>query len=250
MKTAKQLRAVAWNTLTGRYWIAVLASIIATVLGGASGSSGGTATGSGSANAANVSTQMQTNIPPEAMAVITTIVGIIAAVVLISCLVLLVIGGAVELGYNAFNLRMYETREKPSLNLLFSRFHIFGKALLLRILIIVKTLLWTLLFFIPGIIASFRYAMAPYVLAEHPELTASEAIAKSKELMAGNKWRLFCLHISFIGWILLSLVTLGIGYIFLAPYMKAAETAFYLELTGRQAATAQAATVETAPAQL
>ena len=96
-----------------------------------------------------------------------------------------------------------------------------------------KIFLWTLLFIVPGIVAAFRYAMAPYVLAEHPELTASEAIEKSKQMMAGNKGRLFCLQLSFIGWFLLACLTWGVGFFFLAPYTKAAETGFYLDLTGR-----------------
>ena len=60
-----------------------------------------------------------------------------------------------------------------------------------------------------------------------------EAIGRSKELMMGNKWRLFCLQLSFIGWNLLCVLTLGIGYLWLTPYQNAAETAFYLEVTGR-----------------
>ena len=74
-------------------------------------------------------------------------------------------------------------------------------------------------------------------------MTASEAIEQSKVMMAGNKGRLFCLQFSFIGWYLLAALTAGVGSIFLAPYTKAAETAFYLDLTGRlpQPATAYAA---------
>ena len=70
-------------------------------------------------------------------------------------------------------------------------------------------------------------------MAENPDMGVMEAIGRSKELMMGNKWRLFCLQLSFIGWNLLCVLTLGIGYLWLAPYQNAAETAFYLEVTGR-----------------
>jgi hypothetical protein len=70
-------------------------------------------------------------------------------------------------------------------------------------------------------------------MAQHPELTATEAIEQSKQMMATNKWRLFCLDLSFIGWWLLAALTGGIGSIFLMPYTKAASTAFYLDLIGR-----------------
>ena len=71
-----------------------------------------------------------------------------------------------------------------------------------------------------------------YILAEHPELTASEAIEQSKELMSGNRWRLFCLQFSFIGWRILSALTFGIGNLWLRPYEQAATAAFYREITG------------------
>ena len=70
------------------------------------------------------------------------------------------------------------------------------------------------------------------ILAEHPELTAGEAIAQSKAMMAGNRWRLFCLQFSFIGWDILCALTLGIGNLALRPYRHAAEAAFYRELCG------------------
>ena len=93
------------------------------------------------------------------------------------------------------------------------------------------TFLWMLLLVIPGIIAAFNYAMVPYVLAENPELTASEALARSKALMRGNRWRLFCLGFSFIGWGLLAGLTLGIGNLFLVPYQQAATAAFYRDIS-------------------
>ena len=87
---------------------------------------------------------------------------------------------------------------------------------------------------IPGIIASYRYAMTPYILLENPGMTANEAIKKSKELMQGNKWRLFCLQFSFIGWSILCVFTLGIGFLWLVPYMEAANAAFYREISAEK----------------
>ena len=89
---------------------------------------------------------------------------------------------------------------------------------------------WTLLFIIPGLIAAYRYQLTGYILAENPEMGANDAITRSKELMKGNKWRLFCLDFSFIGWDILSAFTLGIGDLWLTPYRSAAAAAFYREL--------------------
>ncbi len=92
----------------------------------------------------------------------------------------------------------------------------------------------TLLFIIPGIIASYSYAMTEYILADHPELSATEAISRSKQMMGGNKWRLFCLQFSFIGWSILCSFTFGIGNLWMTPYKQAATAVFYREVSGTE----------------
>jgi uncharacterized membrane protein len=88
--------------------------------------------------------------------------------------------------------------------------------------------------FLPTI-AYYRYAMSDYILAENPEMSPSDALAESKRMMHGNKWRLFCLELSFIGWGILCLCTCGIGFLWLSPYMFQAEAAMYHEISGREA---------------
>ena len=83
------------------------------------------------------------------------------------------------------------------------------------------------LFVIPGIIKAFSYAMTPYILEEHPELTAKEAIDHSRAMMKGHKFDLFWLYLSFIGWGILCIPTLGIGTFWLIPYMQTAQASFY-----------------------
>lgn len=90
--------------------------------------------------------------------------------------------------------------------------------------------LWTLLLIIPGIIKAFSYAMTPYILEENPELGASEAIDRSRMMMRGHKFDLFWLYLSFIGWGLLCLLTAGIGFLWLFPYVQASIAAFYEEV--------------------
>ena len=80
---------------------------------------------------------------------------------------------------------------------------------------------------IPGIIKSLGYAMTPFLMAENPYLTASEAIKLSQEKMRGHKGELFWLGLTFIGWSILATLTGGIGYFFLNPYINAAYAAFY-----------------------
>ena len=89
------------------------------------------------------------------------------------------------------------------------------------------TFLWTLLLIIPGIMKAFSYALTPYIIMDEPELTARQAITRSCEIMEGRRWKLFCLYLSFIGWGILSLLTFGIGFLWLVPYMNASIAAFY-----------------------
>jgi uncharacterized membrane protein len=142
-------------------------------------------------------------------------------------------GGAIELGYCRFNKNLINGRN-PQFNDLFSKFDLFWKALGLRIVIAIFTFLWSLLFIIPGIIAAYSYSMAFYILEENPSMGILDAINQSKEMMRGNKWRLFCLEISFIGWFILCLFTFGIGILWLHPYINAAVAAFYLEVSGSE----------------
>ena len=89
------------------------------------------------------------------------------------------------------------------------------------------TFLWALLLIIPGIMKAFSYALTPYILLDEPELTAKQAISRSCEIMQGRRWKLFCLYFSFIGWGILCLLTFGIGFLWLVPYMNASVAAFY-----------------------
>ena len=94
----------------------------------------------------------------------------------------------------------------------------------------ILTVFWSLLFIIPGIIKSFSYAMTPFIIEEYPELTATEAIHRSRMMMRGHKFDLFWLLLSFIGWGILNIFTLGIGTLWLVPYMETSMAAFYGEV--------------------
>ena len=90
--------------------------------------------------------------------------------------------------------------------------------------------LWALLLIIPGIIKSFSYAMTPYILEDNPELGAVDAIHRSRMMMRGHKFDLFWMYLSFIGWGLLCILTFGIGFLWLAPYIATTQAAFYEEV--------------------
>lgn len=91
-------------------------------------------------------------------------------------------------------------------------------------------ILWMFLLIIPGIIKAYSYSMAPYIVKDNPEIGADAAIRESMKMMKGYKMKLFLLDLSFIGWAILALLTLGLGLLLLEPYMYSARAVFYEEL--------------------
>lgn len=146
------------------------------------------------------------------------------------------IGGVLQLGYADFLLKQHDGNEY-SFRVLFSKFDYFGTGFAQRFLRGLYVILWSLLFLIPGIIKNYAYAMTPFILADNPNLTASQAIRISQELMDGNKSALFILDLSFIGWNILSAMTLNLGNIVLNPYKNAAYAAFYRQLQAEKSHT-------------
>lgn len=92
--------------------------------------------------------------------------------------------------------------------------------------------LWYLLLIVPGIIKSYEYRMVPYLLTKESNLTASEAILRSREMTYGEKWNMFVLDLSFIGWYILGVIFFGIGGIFVHPYHEASFAKLYNILSG------------------
>ncbi len=139
------------------------------------------------------------------------------------------IGGVLQMGYAGFLLKQHDGKE-TSFNDLFSKFDFFGTGFAQRFLRSLYTFLWSLLFIIPGIIKGYAYAMTPFILAEHPNLTASQAIRLSEDLMDGYKSQLFVLDLTFLGWSILAAMTWNLGNIALNPYKNAAYAAFYRQI--------------------
>jgi len=144
----------------------------------------------------------------------------------ISTLYSLLISGPMALGYAMFAISLFRRRETSPAEVFYG-FERFGKAFGLYIVMSIFIFLWTLLLIIPGIIAALRYSMSFYLLADNPNMGIMEALNESKRLMHGNKWKLFCLYLSFIGWAILGALTLGIGYLWLMPYTEVSVVAFY-----------------------
>ena len=103
----------------------------------------------------------------------------------------------------------------------------FGGTLLIGLMTGLFTFLWSLLFFIPGIVKAYSYSMVYYIKADHPDYDWKMCIDESRRMMNGHKWEKFVLDLSFIGWILVGALCLGVGTLWVTPYMTAAEANFY-----------------------
>lgn len=144
-------------------------------------------------------------------------------------LISLLLSGPISFGVAAYFLGLARDKE-VTLSELFSGFQHFGKTFVLHLLMSIFVFLWALLLIVPGIVASLRYAMAYYIMTDHPDLSPMEAIEMSKEMMDGQKMRLFNLILSFIGWFLLGIITFGLGFLYLMPYYNATIANFYEDL--------------------
>lgn len=141
-------------------------------------------------------------------------------------LVSLIITGPFALGFSIFALALSRNQEAKFAQL-FDGFNIFWKAIGTYLLMVLFTILWSLLLIIPGIIAALSYSMTFFILAENQNIRAIEAIDKSKNMMYGYKWKFFLLGLRFIGWALLCILTAGVGFLWLIPYMKVSYAKFY-----------------------
>lgn len=252
MKLASDFRQSARDALKGKWGIAIVTGLVANLLGASifGGNSGGGASTVGdlsslletdSGTDIDISTDLGTEgfgsiqdifnaIDPAAWAIFGTVAAIAVAIGLVVGIAYFLLGSIVSVGYAKFNLNLIDA-EKADLVDIFGYFKHWKTAVLANLLRSCYIFLWSLLCFIPGIIATYTYAMVPYIMAENPELTAREACDRSKQMMDGNRMRLFCLDFSFIGWSLLCLMTCGLGYVVLAPYVQAAVADFYREIS-------------------
>ena len=225
MWTIQEVKEKARAAFKANYWPCVGIALLMSVL------TGGTTFSSG---AQGNSSEMQNAIESGQTEVLAGILIGFAAVSVVSILVKIFLANPVEVGGYRFFKENIEEPGAP-FSLIKTGFQNFGHTfatLLLRDLFLI---LWALLFIIPALIKGYSYCMVPFILKEHPELTATEVITRSREMMNGHKWRAFVLDLSFIGWMLLGVVTLGLGFIFWTePYMYSTRAALYLKLKEEQ----------------
>lgn len=244
MKTASDFRSIARGALSGHWISAVGTTLLAGILGAEI-----TLTGNGAPLISHFQNYIHKdqprgtelafiNLPMEFFIAILGIAIVSFLILIVIFIVQFVVGSFVSLGLVQYNLNLIDGKE-ATVGQIFSKTSIMWKAVCLRIRMNVFIFLWSLLLIIPGIIKYYSYSMSGFILSENPEMTAKEAMEVSIQMMQGNKWRLFCLEFSFIGWGLLCFLSLGIGYLWLNPYINASIAAFYDDVSRESVGTFQ-----------
>lgn len=207
MRSFYELKQEARFALQGKWGIAIGASLVASLLSGG----------------LSVSVSTETSATPAMIATA-------AVAALFSLALSLFLSSVITVGFCKFQLNLLDG--KPLfIATLFDYFRDYWSVWKIMALQTLHIFIGTLLFVIPGIIASFNYALVPYLAAENPTRSARETLALSKHLMYGHRLEYFCLSLSFLGWAFLCVFTCGIGFFWLYPYMEATKAAFYRELT-------------------
>ena len=135
-------------------------------------------------------------------------------------------------GYNLYTLRAVRGEETGGVETLFACFRQFGRFVVAYLLMNLLILLWSLLFVIPGVIATLAYSQTVYIMLDDPDITPMEALRASTQLMRGHKGEYFVLSLSFLGWAFLSLFTFGLLNIWLNPYQMLTYANYYNALSG------------------
>lgn len=201
--TRADLKRRAKECLKIYYWPAFFVSLISFLINGSMGEAGGNRAVSSGGNNGDFTAEL-TN--PELMGFLLVFFSILGIAILISLIVEIFLGNVISVGSCRFFMESRINRRSAGVGRIFWGFscgHYFN-IVKVMFLVSVKVLLWSLLFVIPGIIKSYEYQMVPYILSENPGMPGREAFSRSRDMMYGNKWAVFILDLSFLGWILLA----------------------------------------------
>ena len=215
MWNRKELKRKGKAAFKANYWRCVLVALLIVFVLGSSATAVRTGADRG-------------QVPSEKMPlVIAVVVGVFLVALVVFVLVDALLFNPLEVGCRRFFL--VNTEGPASLKeLVFGYENRYGNVVQTILLRDIYLFLWSLLFIFPVFIKSYSYRLVPYILSENPEMKPKEAITLSRQLMKGQKWRAFVLDLSFIGWDLLAVLTLGlVGLFYSNPYLSATRAELY-----------------------
>lgn len=224
MWTREMIKNRAKAVLSLNYWKAFVISFVLLLAGG--GPNRGGSNGGGTNNFANYGNSLNN----EALMAISKTAIFIASIALILIILRVFAGYMLEVGARKFFVRAAEGETNMGyLGYCFKEGR-YASVLITMLLRSIYTFLWTLLLIIPGIVKSYAYSMVPYILADNPNIGYNRAIQLSNEMTYGEKFDMFILDLSFIGWYILGSLALLVGTLFVNPYYDATHAELYLVL--------------------
>lgn len=220
-----ELKARGKAAFKANYWKCVLIMVIFSVIGGAIG-------GCCSAGIFSNGDMMDALAAGDMETYYRLYLGVMGPIMGVTVLASFFLIGPLSIGAGRFFLcNSYAPSEMGELGYAFKKGN-YGRSILALFLESLLIYLGTLVI-IPGIILTYSYRLVPYILADDPDISAADALKKSRMMMKGHKWRSFVLDLSFIGWIILSAFTLYILLIFwVGPYMAATDAELYRAIKG------------------
>ncbi len=230
MWNRQEIKARGKDRFRFNYWRSVLVAMVISMISGSVGAGAGSSSSGLSVNlnlngdgiSFNFDSLKEIFTSERIIIFITIFLFVFAFAMVLNVFVL----NPLLVGAKTFFLR--NTHERAGIGNLGTGFRSYGRVVNTMFFNDLFLLLWSLLFIIPGIIKSYSYRMVPYILAEHPEMSGTEVITMSRQMMNGHKWRTFVFDLSFIPWLLLSALTLGVvGVFYVEPYRNAADAELY-----------------------
>lgn len=224
MWTREELKSNAKMILKRTYWMSFAACLIAGVLAGGSGVGNFVSNWNLKTQGDDLGHISQYYISPDILPIVFVIAGI---VLIFSTLFTYFVSWPVIIGRNRFFMASRENDE--NLRELFfgftggSYFHVIKTVFFVDL----YTFLWSMLFFVPGLIKHYEYFFVPYLLSENPKMDTDRAFELSREMSSGKKWEMFVLDLSFIGWNILGILCCGVGLFFVTPYYQAVMAELY-----------------------
>lgn len=142
----------------------------------------------------------------------------------------LLLSGAFQFGLSVYFLTFVKNGGQAEVGMVFSGFKVYVRTLGMYLWMVLWIFLWFLLLIIPGIVKTIAYSMSFFIIAENPGVEVTNAMKISMKMTDGHKWDIFVFYLSFLGWGLLCILTLGIGFLWLGPYIMTSMTGLYLKL--------------------
>ncbi len=160
-------------------------------------------------------------------------IGILSAIPAVGGIITLLITGSITLSLTYIFLGLADKKRMPVIEDIIYGFRDdnFLRSFVAYILVYICTFLWTLLLIIPGIVKAMAYSQTFYILADHPKIEAADAQKRSIAMMKGHKWEYFMLQLSFIPWHIAAILTFGLLYIYVAPYISTTNAVYYKRLS-------------------